>query len=313
MGRSGPSASTPEVPGVTLSNLDKVLFPAIGFTKRDLLRYYLEVAPALLPHLARRPVTLKRYPDGVTGPSFWEKDAPKYRPSWVRTAPVPRAHGGPPIQYTIIGDRRTLAWCANLAAIELHPFLHRGPALGRPTSVVFDLDPGEGTTVLDCVDVALLLRQTLTRLGLRGFVKVSGSKGLQLYVPLNTPVSYETTGAFAHALGRRLEDQHSRLVISDMTKSRRRGRVFVDWSQNAAHKSTVAVYSVRAKRDRPFVSVPVTWSEVARARREGNPGALSFEPEAALARVRRRGDLFAGVLTLTQVLPDAFTGLGRSA
>jgi bifunctional non-homologous end joining protein LigD len=301
-------------PDVALSNPDKVLFPAAGFTKADLRRYDLAVAPYMLPHLRNRPITLKRYPDGVLAKSFWEKDAPSYRPAWVKTTPVPRATGGRDIQYTLVNDARTLAWCANLAAIELHPFLHRAAAIHRPTTVVFDLDPGEGRDILDCAEVAVLLRDTLARLGLRSLVKVSGSKGLQLYVPLNTPVTYEATGTFAHTLARLLEDRHPHLVVSDMAKARRRNRIFIDWSQNAEHKTTVAVYSLRAKRDRPYVSMPVTWKELSAARAAHAPHLLSFEPDAALRRLERRGDLFRPVLTLAQALPPAFRGVSeRSA
>lgn len=292
--------------GVAITHPDKVLFPEVGFTKADLVRYYLAVAPYLLPHLRDRPVTLKRYPAGLGGRSFWEKDAPPYRPAWVRTAPVPRARGGRDIRYVLVNDRRTLAWCANLGAIELHPFLHRVPALHVPTMVVFDLDPGEGRDILDCGEVAERLRDTLDRLRLRSWVKVSGSKGLQVYAPLNTPVTYAATAAFAHTLARHLEAAHPGLVVADMAKASRPGRVLVDWSQNAEHKTTVAVYSVRAKRERPFVSLPITWDELAAARSRRIPGNLSFEPDAALARLARRGDLFADVLTLAQTLPDAF-------
>jgi bifunctional non-homologous end joining protein LigD len=296
------------IAGVTISHPDKLLFPAARFTKADLVSYYVGVAPYLLPHLRGRPVTLKRYPGGAGGTSFWEKDAPAYRPGWVKTAAVPRARGGPDIRYVLVNDRRTLAWCANLGAIELHPFLHRASALGTPTAVVFDLDPGEGRDVVDCAEVAVRLREALERLGLRSFVKVSGSKGLQVYAPLNTKTTYEMTGAFAHALARVLEAASPRLVVSDMAKARRLGKVLIDWSQNARHKTTVSVYSVRAKRPRPFVSFPVTWDELAAARRRARADALSFEPAAALARLEQQGDLFAPVLTLKQALPESFAG-----
>jgi bifunctional non-homologous end joining protein LigD len=306
---AGPGLKAPQ-PDVAITNPDKTMYPAVGFTKADVIRYYTSVAPYLLPHLERRPVALKRYPDGIAGKSFWEKDAPRYRPPWVKTAAVPRVHGGPDIEYVLVNDARTLAWCANLAALELHPFLHRAPALHRPTAVVFDLDPGAGRDVLDCVEVAAILRDTLGRLGLRSFPKVSGSKGLQVYVPLNTPVTYHATGTFAYALARRLEGEHPRLIVSDMAKAKRADRILIDWSQNAWHKTTVAVYSLRAKRERPFVSMPITWHELSAAATRRDPGRLAFEPAAALARLSKRGDLFEPVLTLAQTLPNAFASAG---
>jgi bifunctional non-homologous end joining protein LigD len=294
------------VDAVTITHPDKVLFPAVGFTKADLAAYDAAVARYLLPHLRDRPVTLKRYPEGVGRRAFWEKNAASYRPAWVRTFPVPRAQGGPDVNYVLIDDRRTLLWCANVGAIELHPFLHRVPAIDTPTLIVFDLDPGEGVTILDCATVAFLLEDTLERLRLRSFVKTSGSKGLQVYVPLNTPTTYAATGAFAHALARLLEAEHPRLVVSEMAKARRRGKVFIDWSQNAAHKTTVAVYSLRAKRERPFVSMPLTWAELERARRRRRVEALDFGPDAALKRLAKVGDLFAPVLRMRQRLPEGF-------
>ncbi|MFT3781960.1 MAG: non-homologous end-joining DNA ligase [Nibricoccus sp.] len=290
---------------VKLSNLQKVFFPETGFTKGELIKYYIEVAPYILPHLADRPVTLIRYPDGVTGEKFYEKNAPKFTPSWVKTFAVPRHETGV-INYILVNDASALAWCANLAAIELHPFLHRVPELDRPTHLVFDLDPGEGSSLLECIEVASELKRTMEKLGLQTFPKVSGSKGLQIYVPLNTPISYDVTGAFAHAVAELLETAHPKLVVSRMPKELRKGKVLIDWSQNSGSKTTVAVYSARGKREEPYVSMPVTWTELQRARRTEKLDTLYFSPDAALKRLKKVGDLFEPVLKLKQKLPAAF-------
>jgi len=306
-------AADAEPPGVTVSRPDKVLYPAVGFTKAQVVDYYAAVARFIIPHLEDRPVALHRYPDGVNGPSFWEKDAPRYRPSWIKTFPVPRRHSGePPIQYVLINDRRTLAWAANLANLELHPFLHRVPAIDRPTAIVFDLDPGEGADILTCARVAVVLKAVLDRLRLRSFPKVSGSKGLQLYVPLHTAVTYEATQPFARAIAALLERQHPQLIVADMAKRVRAGKVLIDWSQNAIHKTTVGVYSLRAKRERPFVSLPVTWRELEKALANEDAAGLSYEPDAALKRLARVGDIFAPVLTLRQELPSEIASVLRS-
>ncbi|MBV9610938.1 MAG: non-homologous end-joining DNA ligase, partial [Acidobacteriaceae bacterium] len=285
---------------VSVTNLDKVFYPEAGFTKAQVIDYYIRVSRYLLPHFQRRPVTLKRFPDGVRGKSFYEKDAPGFAPEWVEKFPVPRRAGGAPIQYILINDLATLVWCANAASIELHPFLHCVPEIQQPTSVVFDLDPGEGTTVLTCATVAFLLKDVLARLGLECFPKVSGSKGLQVYVPLNTPVTYDVTRPFARALAELLAKQHPKQIVAAMAKSERINRVFIDWSQNADFKTTVGVYSLRAKRDRPFVSLPVSWDELQYALDRRTSDGLYFEPEAALGRLEQIGDLFAPVLTRKQ-------------
>ncbi|HEX8076548.1 MAG TPA: non-homologous end-joining DNA ligase, partial [Chthoniobacterales bacterium] len=283
-------------------NPGKVFYNAGKFTKLDVIKYYLRVAPYLLPHFRDRPVTLKRYPNGIHGEMFYEKDAPSFAPDWVKTFPVPRREGGPDINYIVINDRATLAWAANIAALELHPFLHRAPRLSRPTHVVFDLDPGEGAALGECIEVVFLLREVLTKLRLKSFPKVSGSKGIQLYAPLNTPASYDATQLFAKTIAELLEREHPKLVVAEMSKHLRHNKVFIDWSQNADHKTTVGVYSLRAKRDRPFVSMPVTWAELKR----GKTDALYFEPGAALTRLKKLGDLFAPVLKLKQKLPAQF-------
>jgi bifunctional non-homologous end joining protein LigD len=297
----------PTSSGVEFTHLDKVYFPQTRFTKGEAIKYYLDVARWLLPHLAQRPVTLKRFPEGIHGPVFYEKDAPGFAPKWVPTFPVPRRDGGDPIHYILVNDRRVLAWCANLGAIELHPFLHRAPAIESPTALAFDLDPGDGADLRACADVALQLKALLERLQLESFPKVSGSKGLQVYVPLNTPVTYEATQTFARTVAELLHRQHPDRIVSAMAKELRTGRVFIDWSQNSDFKTTVGVYSLRAKREEPLVSMPVTWAEVAAAKSKRGMAALTFGPADALARLAQVGDLFAPVLRLRQRLPEAFT------
>jgi bifunctional non-homologous end joining protein LigD len=294
-------------PDVTFSNLDKVFFPETGFTKGDLIQYYLKAAPYILPHLKDRPVTLIRFPDGVTGKKFYEKNAPKYAPAWIRTFGVARRQHAGEVNYIVVNDARTLAWCANLAAIEFHPFLHRIPKVQQPTHVAFDLDPGEGADLLTCIRVAQLIREILSGLKLEAFPKVSGSKGLQLYVPLNTPVTYDSTAAFSKSIAELLNQQHPDLVVSLMQKTLRRGRVLIDWSQNASSKTTVGVYSVRGKHESPFVSMPVTWAELAKTLKTKKPAALFFSPAQALKRMAAKGDLFEPVLKLKQKLPKAFS------
>jgi bifunctional non-homologous end joining protein LigD len=277
---------------VTVSNLDKEMFPA-GFTKGQVIDYYIRVADYLLPHLHDRPITQKRYPDGVRGKHFYEKDAPRYTPEWVKRFPVPRRTGEADICYVLINDLASLVWSVNIANLEMHPFLHRVPSLDKPTAMVFDLDPGEGANILRCAEVAFLLRRSLEAGGLKSFVKVSGSKGLQLYVPLNSPVTYAETQPYAKELAESLERENPDLVVSEMAKALRHGKVFIDWSQNSDFKTTVAAYSLRAKQDTPYVSMPVTWKELAVAVKKGDTASLYFEPEQALKRLKRTGDLFA--------------------
>ena len=287
---------------VALTNVDKVLFPS-GFTKGQVIDFYVRISDYLLPHLKDRPITLKRYPDGVGYAHFYEKDAPRYTPDWIRTYNVPRRSGEAVIRYIVISDLPTLVWCANTANLELHPFLHKAPHIDRPTAVAFDLDPGEGTDVLTCATVAFWLKEAFDAYGLESFPKVSGSKGMQVYVPLNTAVTYEQTQPFARGLAQRLEREHPEVVISEMAKAKRAGKVFIDWSQNSDFKTTVSVYSLRAKRSEPYVSMPVTWDELGRAMRRRDIVSLTFDPEAALARAAKRGDLWAEVLTRKQKLP----------
>jgi bifunctional non-homologous end joining protein LigD len=285
-----------------LSNLDKVLYPQAGFTKGDLIDYYARVSPALLPHLRGRPLTLKRYPDGVEGQYFYEKQCPSHRPDWVRTHPVWSRHNGRNIDFCIADDLPTLVWAANLADIELHTSMSLAEEIERPTMMVFDLDPGPPADVVHCCEVALWLRELLDPLGLATFPKTSGSKGLQLYVPLNTDAGYDNTKPFARAVAELLEKHHPDRVVSRMTKQLRPGKVLVDWSQNDEHKTTVCVYSLRAK-PRPTVSTPLAWDEVEACLRGGDAAALVFEPADVLRRVERDGDLFAETLTRTQAMP----------
>lgn len=288
---------------LALSNLDKVFYPATGFTKGEMIDYYIRVAPALLPHLAGRPVTLKRYPGGAADEFFYQKECPSHRPDWVPTAPVWSEGNNRNVNYCLLADVPALVWAANLAALELHTSLSLAVATATPTTMVFDLDPGPPATVLDCAQVGLWLKEIFDRQDLASFPKTSGSKGLQVYVPLNTPTDYDRTKAFAHALARLLEKQHPDAVVSRMTKALRTGKVLVDWSQNDEHKTTVCVYSLRA-RPEPTVSTPVTWDEVAAARASRDAGRLKFTAADVLARVEKYGDLFAPVLTLKQRLPE---------
>ena len=297
---------------LTLSNLDKVMYPETGFTKGQVIEYYKNIAPYILPHIEDRPITMKRFPNGIDGEHFYEKEAPSHTPSWVKTFQVPSNRKNSFINYILINDVAALAWSANLANLEIHPFLAKAPHIDQPTMVVFDLDPGDGADILNSCEVAFLLKDLLDRLDLESFVKVSGSKGIHLYVPLNTPVTYEATQPFAKSVAQLLENEHRDLVVSEMPKAKRKGKVFVDWSQNSEHKSTVAVYSLRAKAARPFVALPVSWDEVRKALKSKNPAALFFAPDAALKRVKKTGDLFASVQTLKQKLPRPFLDLMTS-
>jgi bifunctional non-homologous end joining protein LigD len=299
-----PAGTEVEIEGkrLKLSNLDKVFYPETGFTKGQVIDYYTRVAPALLPHLKKRPLTLKRYPNGVDEKFFYEKRCPTHRPKWVATAPVESTRHGGPIDYCLCNDLATLVWVANMASIELHPSLSRAPTIERPTAIAFDLDPGPPAAILECAQVGLWLREVLGELGLESFPKTSGSKGLQVYVPLNTAVTYDDTKGFAHALARLLEKQHPKEVLSVMTKDLRKGKVFIDWSQNDEHKTTVSVYSLRA-RERPTASTPVRWEEVEETLTKGDPDLLRFEAPQVIERVEKDGDLYAPVDKLKQKLP----------
>jgi bifunctional non-homologous end joining protein LigD len=300
--------STIEVQGkqLKLSNLEKVLYPATGFTKQQVIDYYVRIAPAMLPHLAGRALTRKRYPNGVDEEFFYEKNAPQHRPDWVKTAPIWSEGNHRTVHYILADDLPTLVWLANLAAIELHPSLALAKDITCPTMMVFDLDPGPPADIVQCCQVGIWLREIFDHFELQSFPKTSGSKGLQIYVPLNTPTKYESTKTFAHALAQLLEHDHPEMVVSDMKKNIRAGKVFVDWSQNDEHKTTIAVYSLRA-REHPTASTPVTWDEVERVLRKKDAKMLVFEARQTVSRVEKFGDLFAPVLELKQRLPDLKT------
>jgi bifunctional non-homologous end joining protein LigD len=283
-----------------LSNLDKVLYPEAGFTKAEVIDYYARVAPVMLPHVEDRGLTLRRFPNGVDAPSFFEKRCPSHRPQWVGTAPGPGDSGGA-IDYCRLDSVASLVWAANLAALELHAPMARCDDIESPQLCVFDLDPGAPAAMTECAQVGLDIRAVLDGIGLESFAKTSGSKGLQVYVPLNTPHTHDHTGSFALAVAQVLEKHHPDRVVSSMRKDIRGGKVLVDWSQNSRHKTTVAVYSLRA-RPRPTVSTPVSWDEVEDA---AGGAPLSFEAADVLERVGRLGDLFADTLTLEQQLPPA--------
>jgi bifunctional non-homologous end joining protein LigD len=287
---------------ILLKNLDKVFYPAAGFTKRDVIEYYARVAPALLPHLQDRPLTLKRYPEGVDGPFFYEKRCPRHRPDWFRTEAVWSEGNEDYIHYCVVDDLSSLVWLASIADLELHTSLACARDVDTPSMLVFDLDPGPPADIVACCEVALLLRRLMGELGLECLAKTSGSKGMQVYVPLNGPARYDETKPFAHAVARLLEARHPALVVERMTKSLRTGKVLVDWSQNDRNKTTVCAYSLRA-RPRPTVSTPLRWIEVERTARTRRPDALVFEARDVIARVDRHGDLFEAVLSVRQRLP----------
>jgi bifunctional non-homologous end joining protein LigD len=280
---------------VRLSNLDKVLYPRTGFTKGQVIDYYTRAASVLLPHLRGRALTLKRYPNGVEGGHFYEKQKPSHAPDWVRSEAIEM--GDRTIDFVVCDDLPTLVWLANLADLELHPSLALAEDPDGPTVMAFDLDPGPPAGLTECREVALLLRDTLSQLGLECYAKTSGSKGMQVYVPLNAPVTYDDAKPFAHALAQLLERRHGELVVSRMKRELRAGKVLIDWSQNSRHKTTVSVYSLRAG-ERPTVSTPLSWGEV-----EDGDCQLVFDSDEVLERISDLGDLFAPVLELEQSLP----------
>jgi bifunctional non-homologous end joining protein LigD len=280
---------------LSLSNLDKILYPEVGFTKGEVIDFYTRIAPVLLPHLRGRPLTLKRYPNGVDGDFFYEKNCPAHRPDWVRTARVDK------IDYCLCDDLPTLVWMANLADLELHPSLSLAEEIQRPTVMAFDLDPGPPAGIMECREVALMLRDALGQIGLESVPKTSGSKGIQVYAPLNTDgVTYDDTKPLSQALARHLEAEHPKQIVSLQKKELRKGKVLIDWSQNDEHKTTVSVYSLRA-RETPTVSTPLGWDELEAA---SDPDELAFTAGEVLERVEEHGDLFSPVVELAQSLPD---------
>lgn len=301
------AAATPIEPAMTIggkrltfSNLNKPLYPS-AFTKGEVIEYYRGVSPAILPHLKDRAVTLKRYPNGTAAPFFFEKNCPVHRPDWVKTAEV---RGNTSVnQHCVLGDIPSLLWAANLAALELHIPLAKTGHPDRPTVMVYDLDPGPPATLADCIQLGLQLRDMLGRLGVECLAKTSGSKGLHVYVPLNTPtVTFDQTKHFAQTLALLFERQNPDRVTATMSRARRTGKVFVDWSQNDQHKTTACVYTLRATEE-PRVSTPVTWNELEAVRRSGKLERLAFTPAQVVERVREQGDLFLPVLRLKQRLP----------
>ena len=284
-----------------LSNLDKVLYPEVGFTKGQVIDYYTRAAPWLLPHLRGRALTLKRYPNGVEGGHFYEKQKPSHAPEWVSSQRI--SAGDKRIDFVLCDDLPTLVWLANLADLELHPSLALAEDPDSPTVMAFDLDPGAPAALAECCRVALMLRDVLDQLGLECHVKTSGSKGMQIYVPLSSGVTYHDTKPFAHGLARVLEAREPDLVVSVMKKELRRGKVFIDWSQNDRHKTTVGPYSLRAVTG-PSVSTPLAWPEVERAVEQGHADDVVFEAGDVLDRLAEHGDPFSPVVERRQELPD---------
>jgi len=300
---SAPTIVEVEGRKLKLTNLEKVLYPATGFAKGQIVDFYVRIAPLLVPHLAGRPLTMKRYPEGVDHEYFFEKNAPMHRPDWVKTAAIWSESNHRTIHFILANDLPTLVWIANLASIELHPSLSLAADIARPTMIVFDLDPGPPANIVQCAQVGLWVREIFDHFGLQSFPKTSGSKGMQIYIPLNAKTGYEQTKSFAHAVARLLEQEHPELVVSDMKKAVRTNKVFVDWSQNDEHKTTISVYSLRA-REHPTVSTPITWEEVEQALKKKDAGRLVFEAKDVLARVEKMGDLFEPVQKLKQELPQ---------
>jgi len=287
---------------IQVSNLDKVLYPKVGFTKGEVIDYYIRVASVLLPHLKDRPLTMKRYPDGVEGEFFYEKNCPEHRPKWVQTAQVWSESNDRIMNYCLVQDLPTLVWAANLADLELHTSLSREDDMTCPTMMVFDLDPGAPAGIIQCCQVGLWLRDLLGKMKLKSFAKTSGSKGLQIYVPLNTLVTYDETKDLSRVLAQHLDREHPDRVTSNMSKAVRKGKVFVDWSQNDEHKTTICVYSLRA-REEPTVSTPVSWNEVENCLKKKNADLLKFRFDQVLERVEKLGDVFEAVERLKQKLP----------
>jgi len=292
-------ATTVDVDGrtVRLTNLDKVLYPEVGFTKGQVIGYYAAIASVMVPHLEARPLTFRRWPNGVEGDSFFEKNCPSHAPDWVDVIDGP---GG--VRSCSIDHPAGLVWAGNQAALEIHVPMARGDDLDTPTTLVFDLDPGEPADLVDCADVAMWMRDVLDSVGLAGFAKTSGSKGMQVYVPINTPATHDHASSFALAVGQLLEREHGNRVLVDMTRAKRPGKVFVDWSQNSRAKTTIGVYSLRG-RSRPTVSTPISWDEVEALTTGRDAAAAVFDADDVVARVTNIGDLFEDVLTLQQELP----------
>jgi bifunctional non-homologous end joining protein LigD len=292
----GETRVTVEGRELSITNLEKVLFPETGFTKGQLIDYYVNAASVMLPHIEDRPLTMKRYPDGVEQKFFYEKHVPRHAPDWVRRVGVPSSDGYEVIEYAVVCDLPTLVWAANLGTIEFHVPLWRVGRRRRlpspPDLLVFDLDPGEGSTLVQCAQVALLVDQLLQRRELTTRVKTSGSKGIQVYAAITGRTTWDTARRDAHEVATTLEREHPNLITSNMRKDLRRDKILIDWSQNHPSKTTIGAYSVRG-RNRQTVSTPVTWQEVGKCAETGDPGALYFTTTDVLARIEKLGDLFA--------------------
>ncbi len=297
-----------------LTNLEKVLYPEVGFTKAQVIDYYTRIAPVLLVHTRDHPLTLKRYPNGVDGEFFYEKNCPKHRPDWVQTATVWSGGNNRDMYYCLAQDLPTLVWLANLATLEMHTSLSLCSKLPEPRTLVFDLDPGPPATIVECCRIGLMLRDVFAEHGLESYAKTSGSKGLQLYVPLNTKVDYNQTKVVSRGLAQHFDETHPDLAVHKQLKELRAGKVLIDWSQNDEYKTTVNVYSLRA-RTRPTVSTPVSWDEVEKCLKGKDPSLLVFDSDQVLKRIEKLGDLFAPVAKKKQKLPKSlldFTG-GKAA
>lgn len=286
---------------VKVSNPDKVFYPQTGFTKGEVLKYYIDIAPAMLPHLKDRPLSFKRYPDGVEGLSFFEKNCPSHRPEWVETTPVWSDVKQANTNFCLANDLASLVWAANLGVLEFHTSLSKKNKIDQPTMMVYDLDPGEGVNIIECCQVGLWVKEALEAAGFECYPKTSGSKGLQLYTPINSKASYEYTKSLSHELAIELEREHPDQIVSKMSKELRKKKVFIDWSQNDEHKTTVCVYSTRAKPIES-ASTPVKWEEVKAALKKRNPDLLVFKPFEVVKRFQKFGDLFEPVLTQKQSL-----------
>jgi len=298
------SATTVKIGKITvkLSNLEKVLYPEVGFTKGQVIEYYLKMSGIIVPHVKNRPLTLKRYPNGVDGMMFYEKRCPPHAPPWIKTVTVTSRREDGKLTYCVIDSPAALVWVANLASLELHTLLFTGAKLYQPTWMVFDLDPGPPAEILDCIPIAFKLRDLLAKIGLQCFVKTSGGKGLHMWVPLNTTVTFDQTKGFSNAIARMMEHDDPDHVVSNMKKELRKGKIFIDWSQNDEHKTTASAYTLRA-RNEPTVSTPVTWDELTAAQKKKNPDKLKFLAGDVIKRVDKVGDLFEPVLKLKQKLP----------
>jgi bifunctional non-homologous end joining protein LigD len=288
---------------VNLSNLEKILYPQVKFTKGQVIEYYLKMSSIIVPHVKNRPLTLKRYPNGVDGMMFYEKRCPPHAPPWIKNVTVTSRREEGKLTYCVIDGAASLVWVANLASLELHTLLFTGADLYRPTWMVFDLDPGPPATVMDCIPIAIKMRDMLRKLGLESFVKVSGSKGLHMWVPLNRKeITFDQTKSFSHAIAQIMERDNPDRVLSNMKKELRKGKIFIDWSQNDEHKTTVSAYSLRAKEE-PTVSAPVDWDELLTAQKKKDPNRLKFLAADVIKRVDKVGDLFEPVLKMKQKLP----------